>query len=330
MKKIKVFMSTASTYAEREILKKFAQGIKASEGLEQDVNYTTSLNTPSNTSVAVEYTFSEVYTPCDLAIMFGSWKADRKGHHLVRLSVAKNAEAFLVIETPLLNRLTDSLNTEWRVGYNGFLSGEAGFPQLGETEAKQRMLEKEVTVPDWNYNEKGHIVLALQLPGDASLHGDDIMDWAYNTMMSIREYSDRKIILRTHPLMSDRGYQAHLFHLLGRLTFSKFKNYTLSLGNERSWSKDLENAYCTVTYSSGLAIDSIMNGVPTIACDSANFAYKISSQLIEEIENLKIAPELTKQKWLQNLVALQYSEDEMVSGLAWEYIRQMLKVQQVL
>ena len=330
MKRIRVFMSSAASFGEREILKKFSQGIRISEGLEQNANFTTTVNDPKDSKVTVEYSFSDTYVPCDLAVIFGSWKPRDKGHHLIRTSVAANATNFICIETPLMNRKTDTVNTEWRVGLNGFLNGQAIWPQLGETEAKQRLKEKEVMFPGWRKNEAGHILLALQLPGDASLQGTDIGEWAYYTIKELRKHTDRKIVIRTHPLSSERAYSDHLFRLIGQLTFEKVKGISYSDGASTDWVKDLENCYCTVTYSSGFAVDSVLNGVPTLATDSANFAYKISSNIVSEIENLRKPDLRTMQKWLESLVACQYSEDEMSSGLAWEYIKPMLSYRGIL
>lgn len=323
-------MASAGTYHEREILKMFSQGIKISEGLDQNKTYESTLNDPNNIDIGVEFTFSDAYSPCDLAVIFGSWKPRDKGHHLIRNSVAANAEHFICIETPLLNRKTKINNNEWRVGLNGFLNGEGIWPQLADTEANERLKEKEIVFPGWQKNENGHIVLALQLPGDASLRGTDIGEWAWYTVQELRKHTDRKIIIRTHPLSSDRAYSDHLYNLIGRITYHKIKNISYSDGATTDWEKDLKDCYCTVTYSSGFAIDSVMRGIPTIATDSANFAYKVSTNLIAEVENLKRPDLKSMQKWLGNLLACQYSEEEMSNGIAWLFIKDMLTQRGVL
>jgi hypothetical protein len=91
------------------------------------------------------------------------------------------------------------------------------------------------------------------------------------------------------------------------------------------WIEDLKDAYCTVTYTSGLAIDSVLSGVPTIACDAGNFAWGISSRLIRDINNVKMASDDQVQQWLRNLVACQWSKEEMQNGIAWQHLLPVVK-----
>ena len=84
--------------------------------------------------------------------------------------------------------------------------------------------------------------------------------------------------------------------------------------------KTLENAYCSVTYSSGSAIDSILFGIPTISTDPGNFAFDISSHYPEEIDSLYMPGDVEIKRWLLKLAYSQWSVSEMKEGIAWAHL----------
>lgn len=311
--------------AERDILMCFAQGVEQWINQRVDDRYR-SLNITRigrwenfeiNNQFELDFEHSESYRECDVAVIFGSWKPREKGTHITRSSVAANAKRFVVIETPLLNRRTDVENTMWRVGVNGYLNRAALWPTLTPEHSEQRLKDLGVAWTGWRNNPDGHIVMALQLPGDASLRGADINDWGYRTVRTLREHSNRAIVIRNHPLCSQRAFGDHE-ELARRLLLDGVQNLKFSDGQTVPWNQDLNGAYCTVTYTSGLAIDSVLHGIPTIACDPGNFAWGISSQKPRQIEKLNMAGADVVQEWLRNLAGCQCSLDEMQDGTAWQ------------
>ena len=313
--------------AERDILMAMAEGIETWVSQRVDDRYqqlnVTRIGRWQNFQIdnqyELEYEHGETYRDCDVAVIFGSWKPREKGSHVTRNSVAANAKRFVVIETPLLNRRTDVENTMWRVGVNGYLNRDALWPQLTPEHSEQRLRELGVSWSGWRHDPNGHIVVALQLPGDASLRGADINDWAYRTVKTLRERSNRTIVIRNHPLCSQRAFGDHEV-LARRLLLDGIQNLRFSDGQIQPWSADLEGAYCTVTYTSGMAIDSVLRGIPTITCDSGNFAWGISAQKAKQIERLVMADTAVVQEWLRNLAGCQWSLDEMTNGIAWQHL----------
>lgn len=324
---VKIFLSSANTYLERDILLKFGQGV---ESWVDQVN-----GTPQHTESvrigrwadldigqrhAVDYEYAENYTECDVAVFFGSWKPREKNYHMTRSSVAASSKCFICIETPLLNRVTDTTNTQWRTGINGFLCQSATWPDFDPHIGQQRL--DSLGIQPWNgwqHNHNGHILLALQLPGDASLRGADINDWAYTAIKNIRTVSDRPIVIRNHPLASGRAMKDHE-DLARRLLLDGIPGLKFSDGAVASWQHDLQGAYCTVTFTSGLAIDSVQSGIPTVACDNGNFAWPFSTRYVEHIESLQLASLDTVNTWLKHLAQCQYSVTEMQTGAAWQQL----------
>lgn len=331
--KIKIFMASANNGKERDILRDFGKGIESwikNQITPQDIRLDTVRigrweqfsNIPEHT---LEFEYAE-YTPCDVAVMFGSWKPREKGTHQTRNSVALNANKFFVIETPLLNRRTDQFNTSWRVGLNGYLNRSAKWALLTPADAEHRLTDMKISWPGWQHNQDGHIILVLQLSGDASLRGQDINEWALDCVTQLRRITDKKIVIRSHPLCSDRGFNDHA-DLAMNILSSGLPNIQLSDGAVVPWKQELENAYCTVTYSSGMAIDSVLSGIPTIACDDGNFAYGFSSNTVEEVNSLRLATKEEIEQWLIFLAGCQWSAKEMRSGAAWQYLVKLLETE---
>jgi hypothetical protein len=325
---IKIFMASATDFYEQDLLRSFGQGVEP--WLQQNAHDRRAdrrlIGTgrwariyghePEHT---LEYEYVEAYRPCDVAVIFGSWKPREKGTHQTRNSVASQAPRFVVIETPLLRRVTGTENQYWRVGINGYLNRDAVWPMLTTTEAEQRLADLGVEWSGWRNRSSGHVVVVLQLPGDASLRGTDINEWAYRAVRDIRGLVDRNIVIRTHPLVSDRAFELHA-QLGFRLMQEGIKDVRFSDGAATPWSEDIRDAYCTVTFTSGMAVDSVLAGIPTIACDSGNFAWGISSNHVDQITDIRKADRKDITHWLNQLAACQWTAAEMRSGRVWEHL----------
>jgi hypothetical protein len=329
---IKIFMGSASNNAEREILRAFGAGIQLwintrNSGGYQELDHVRIgrwQNFTNQPEYQLTYEYQESYQPCDVAVIFGSWKPREKGSHNTRNSVVANAPRFFVIETPLLNRQTSQENHYWRVGYQGYLNRDAEWPILPRDVAKQRLSDLNVNWSGWNNSAQGHILLALQLPGDASLRGADINDWAYRTVIKLRRHTDREIVIRNHPLCSDRAFVDH-GELAMKLMRSNVPDLRFSDGASVPWAQDIHNAWCTVTYSSGLAVDSVLSGIPTIACDEGNFAWGISSNDPEQVNDIRRAGRDKIYQWMDFLAGCQWNTQEMREGSAWRWLSSLIE-----
>lgn len=313
--KVKVFIESAGNFEERDILKNFYQGIKKNENTKSDV-FTERLE--------VDWAIDESYEHCDVAVIMGSWKDRNRTHHNTRNSVVKSAPTFVVIETPFLGRVMFEKSKQHRIGVNGFLNHSGTF--VHSKHDGERLKSLGIEWNGWSNNPDGHVVIMLQLPGDASLRSIDIYDfgrWAYG---KVRENTDRKIIIRTHPGHNPKGLdEVHRF--ISDIVTTGDKNVEVRVGGrEATLEEDLKGSYCTVSYSSGSSIDSVLAGIPTIAVDPANFTYGISSNFIEHIDgnNIRKADEADVQQWLNNLSYSQWSVKEMGSGRVWRHLKPII------
>lgn len=86
--------------------------------------------------------------------------------------------------------------------------------------------------------------------------------------------------------------------------------------------KDLENAYCTVSYQSTVVVQSIINGVPSF-CANESMGVPVSLTDLSLIKDPLYTPE--REYWIDSLLANQFTMEEIKSGVAKEVADRMLK-----
>ena len=77
--------------------------------------------------------------------------------------------------------------------------------------------------------------------------------------------------------------------------------------------KDLENAFCTVSYQSTVCIKSIMNGIPSF-CADVSMGVPVSLTDLSKIENPLYTTE--REQWIDSLLANQFTMQEISNGTA--------------
>lgn len=298
---VKVFLSSANDQKFRVALEKMAFGV-------------------ARHGDAVHITAASHYEDCDVAVFFGSWKDRNVLHHNLKRSIVANAPNFVVLETPLIGRgpVKEAMDDVWyRVGVNGFLS-DSGLFHNGAPKAADRWQQISdhfgIGLKDYRINDKGPVVVALQLPGDASLRGASIEQWCLATCKKIRKQTKRQITIRL-PQLQRQWDQGPLIEA-GRLP-----NVNFEQGTAVNLVSTLSQAFCTVSYSSGFAIDSLINGCPAIATNSANFAYPLGLTSVSCISRMKLP---CREQWIRDLAYCQWSQDELGDGAVWENLRPII------
>lgn len=259
------------------------------------------------------------YQDGDMHVIFGSWKDRDKPWHNVKRDVVKRSRNFICIETPLVGRreVKDVGDDVWyRVGLNGFLADTGNFNNKRCPNDRWEKVQRELGVEMKPYREDGEIILlTLQVPGDASLRGLVIEDWAHETAHKIRKYTDRPILIRTPQVLKTFNLDT-LYKIRDELP-----NIDYQIGDKKSLIPTLEQCWATVAYSSGMGVDSYLNGVPCFTMDKANFAYCLGNTNLKHIESPKLPK---RDQWIRNLCYAQWNEEEMQEGLAWKHMKELL------
>ena len=257
----------------------------------------------------------------DCAVIFGSYKKERgKPAHRGKGKIIESGIPYVQLETQLIGRpIETAFHNEFRVGVNGFLWDDAGWGfQHITADRSNKVFERNGYDPNIAWKTSGdHILLCMQKVGDASLRGADVFEWTLDTIKLIRQNTNRKIIVRPHPL-----YRKATQH---KILQEKVLNYEDVAWQETDLLKEgfvpirdqLKNAWCTVTYTSGAGIDAVLEGIPNIACNTGSMVYDVSSKEISEIENPFTGD---KTEWANKISHCQWSLEEFESGECWEHV----------
>jgi len=264
----------------------------------------------------VTLSHDDYFSPCDVAVIFGSWKNRNISHHNIKRDIVHKAKRFIVLETPLIGRgpVKEVGEDDWyRIGVGGFLADTGTFHDGAEYGPDRWKIIKSffgIELSEYHVSD-GPILVALQLPGDASLRGASIERWCLGACTAIREISPRPIVVRLPQL--PRNWDAAPLRATEMLPDVSFQ-----VGTADNLVPTLKGAKCSVTYSSGLAIDSLIHGCPTIATDSGSFAYELVSNNFEHIEN-PTYPD--REQWVFNLSYCQWHTTEIEAGAPWRHLR---------
>ena len=301
--KIGIFLNSANDHGFRSLLYDFQWGITEMAG---DAFVTDNDNDIDK---------------CDVAIFFGSWKDRNTPWHNCKRKIVASGKPFVCIETPVIGRgpVTDILRDQWyRIGVNGFLADTGRFYRQSQNYPSKRWekISSELNVQLKPWHSKGDVIIvALQLPGDASLRGTNISEWAADTIEQLRNYTDRTIVVRTPQLERE-------FDRDNILRITRVDGVSIQQGTRENLFPTLDSAYATVTFSSGFGIDSVIRGTPTIAMDPGNFAYSLGNNKVSQIEDLVRSND--REQWLYNLAYAQWSRHEIKTGEAWAHIKEQL------
>ncbi len=254
----------------------------------------------------------------DVAVIFGSWKDRPDQHHVIKNHIVKSAKQFIVCETPILGRkeVKNVGDDDWyRIGLNGFLADTGNFNNKRRPGDRWKLIQEEFGLEIDPWKQGDNILLVLQVPGDASLNGVDINQWAYDTGTEIRKYTDRPIILR-----APQVHKVFDIEILQRL-LDENKNINFQKGEKENLIPTIKSCFCTVAYSSGLSVESALLGVPAFALNKSNFAYKLGNNFVKNIQKPKLA---NRSQWLNNLSYAQWSLEEITEGRPWQHLREVL------
>jgi len=257
----------------------------------------------------------------DCAVIFGSYKKERgKSAHQGKGKVIESGIPYIQLETQLIGRPIDTaFHTEFRVGVNGFLWDDArwGFEHI-QSDRSKKVFERNGYDPNIEWRTTGdYILLCMQKVGDASLRGQDIFSWTEETVKMLRQHTERQIIVRPHPLYRKKSRHAECKKVVTDYFNVIWQETDLEKDGFIPIQQQLDNAWCTVTYTSGSGIDAVLQGVPNIACDSGSMVYDVSSKNISQVEKPYRGD---KKEWTNKIAHCQWSIDEFESGECWEHV----------
>lgn len=157
---------------------------------------------------------------------------------------------------------------------------------------KIRIRSPELEFVEWRKNHKGKILLVTPSEKPCKFYNIDRDRWVKDTIKTLKNYTDREIIVR------DKGKRHE------RVGEGSVPKYLIK-----------EKIYATVTYQSIAAIESVCVGVPAFTMQKTA-ADSVTSQDLSKIESPFYPSKHQVEKWQHWLAYCQYHIKELGSGEA--------------
>jgi hypothetical protein len=142
--------------------------------------------------------------------------------------------------------------------------------------------------------------------------GLDVMQWCNKTILEIKKYSNRQIVVRAHP--GDRRASQYL----------RLNHPNVKISSNQNILDDFTNAWAVITYNSSPGVAAAIEGIPVFVTDSnpkISQAYDVCNTDLAMIEN-PLRPE--RQQWIEKISMCHFNFNDLKSGIAWNIIKDYL------
>lgn len=258
--------------------------------------------------------------PCDVALIQGFVHEDGKvlPHLILRkkaLELQKQLNRKSLIVDSNLFLFADPGNTKryLRYSFDGVFPTTGFYFDQDIDPNRWKKISQNLNLPLRSYRSTGnHILICLQRNGGWSMKGVNSIQWLEQTINSIKQYSDRPIIVRAHP--GDKKTRG----------FIKLNHKNVHLSSNERLIDDLKNAWATVVYNSSPSVASTIMGVPAFLTDPEpkhSQSFEVANTDLSRIE----MPELKeRQQWIEKISMCHWNFDELKSGEAWQFFKRYI------
>jgi hypothetical protein len=144
------------------------------------------------------------------------------------------------------------------------------------------------------------------------MRGLDVIEWMNSTILEIRKYSKRPIVVRAHP--GDKKIGGYL----------KVNHKAVSLSVNSDLRDDLRNAWATIVYNSSPSVASIIEGVPAFLTDPQPQHSQSVAVANTDISRIEDPIMVDRQTWVERLSMCHWNFDELKSGKAWQFFKKYI------
>jgi hypothetical protein len=174
-----------------------------------------------------------------------------------------------------------------------------------------------ITLKDYRLNGD-HILICLQRNGGWSMGKINLQDWLVQTITTIRQYSDRPIVIRPHPGDKASKELIRPGNPKCKVKFSK----SVRVSSNENLVDDLRNCWAAVNYNSSPVIGAAIEGIPIFVCDLEKSQSKeVANTDLAQIENPQMP---NRQPWVERLAMSHWNFDELKSGECWSHMRKFI------
>ena len=284
----------------------------------------------------------------DVCFLFGTWgsKNEKRQWHpennLRRQAWLENVNTFftgifqlynkkfIVFETGTLCRIRSAISgsSHWkdekplyyRMGLNHWTYGKTTFCKpssdrlslfIDQNKHYEKQLTEQLYNHQWKNNENGAIMICPGLENDPTATMP-IKEFVDNTYRTLREFTDRKIIVKPHP------------HT--RVDFSKYETvYTVKTPawDKPALKKIASELYCAVLDNSTSIFELTFLGVPCFT-SKANFGYKLGNNNLSKINDIHYNTPEQMREWYNEMAHTEFLLAELENESIKKYIEELV------
>lgn len=295
---VAVYLSSLPRIADRnrkvEVLKAFAAGAQK-----------------AGANVLLQHKYQT--EPAKLAVILGWVGTTIAGPHIQLRKTAISEQQQLHRKIMSIDgscfKFADTHSKFLRYSLDGVYYNTNNYANSNSNDDKWRVISQALNLELQHWRTNGqHILVCGQRDGGWSMKGADMLEWMVSTVRSIRQYTDRPIVVRPHPKNPIDPQQ-----------FKQFKNVAMS--RHQLLQQDLEQAWASVFFNSSSCVASVLAGVPVFSSDPDCVAWAVSNRDLSNIEHPTM-PE--RQQWLWDLSAAHWTDDESQQGQIYNKFRPWL------
>ncbi len=156
-------------------------------------------------------------------------------------------------------------------------------------------------------SDGNHVVFAGCSWKFARWHGFDITDYASRVIGEIKKHTNRPVVYR--PKVSSRKPPP----IPG----------TIYSYDERKIHEDLKGAHALVTFSSNVAVDAILAGVPAFVL-GPGIARPMSNADLSKLDAPGFPTDKERLQWAYDLAYSQWRISEMQNGVVWQHLKEVI------
>jgi hypothetical protein len=236
----------------------------------------------------------------DIAVIWSHlWSGRMRANRPIWTEFRRTNRPVIVLEVGMLHR-----GCTWKLGGNG-VNARATWPVPTDPARAQKL---GLTLSPWQ-NTGNHIVIAMQRGDSEQWAGMPVPDvWLHDTIATLRQHSDRPIVVRKHPRQTIATPQTGHVQVPVKLagTYDDF-----------DFGQCLRSAWCVINWNSGPGSQAVIGGVPAFV-GASSLAAPVANLDWSQIE-APARPD--RSQWLNQIAHTEWQLEEISSGLA---IRQLL------
>ena len=249
--------------------------------------------------------------PCDVALIQGFvHEHGKSAPHLqlrkqaVDLQKSSNKRSLIVDSNLFL--YADKANSlhYLRYSFDGVFPTTGFYFDRDIDPARWQQISKDlgIILKPWR-TQGNHILICLQRNGGWSMRGLDVIQWMNSTILEIRKYSKRPIVVRAHP--GDKKIGNYL----------KINHKSVSLSTKIDLREDLQNAWATVVYNSSPSVASIIEGIPAFLTDPQPQFSQSLAVANTDISRIEDPVMYDRQSWIERLAMCHWKFEELNNRL---------------